>query len=102
MNILTHLQKLDDLIIEHTKPPVTAILRSKLAFCIEQADAHSSAVERQEKTLSTQVKTIERLMKENAEMVKKIANSEAWGELEKEAAEYDKIIRKNSTLRRLK
>jgi hypothetical protein len=99
MNILSHLQELDDLIIEHTKPPVTPILRRKLAFCIEQADAHSAAVERQEKTLATQIETIERLMKQNEDAIKKIASSEAWGEFEKEAAEGNKIIVKNSRLK---
>lgn len=68
MNILTHLQEIDDLIVEHTKPPITPILRNKLAFAIEQAEAHSSAVEKQERTLAKQVKTIERLMKENEEL----------------------------------
>jgi hypothetical protein len=99
MNILSHLQELDDLIIEHTKPPVTPILRSKLAFCIEQADAHSSAVERQEKTLATQIETIERLMKQNEDAVKKVTNSDAWRELEKYAAECNEVIRKNSRLK---
>jgi hypothetical protein len=65
MNILSHLQELDDLIIEHTKPPVTTILRHKLAFALEQAEAHSTAVERQEQTLSRQVETIDGLMKAN-------------------------------------
>jgi len=69
MNILRELQELDDLIIEHTKPPITAILRNKLAFCIEQATAHVDAVDRQSLTLSTQVETIERLVAENKAVV---------------------------------
>src|SRR2546430_1744245 len=69
MNILRELQELDDLIIEHTKPPITAILRNKLAFCIEQATAHVGAVDRQSLTLSTQVETIERLVEENKAVV---------------------------------
>ena len=66
MNILPHLQELDDLVIEHTKPPLTAMLRNKLAFCIEQAAAHFDAVERQSQTLNTQMETIARLMMEKA------------------------------------
>ena len=61
MNILAHLQELDNLVVEHTKPPVTALLRNKLAFCIEQAQARASDVERQEQTLSRQIETIDRL-----------------------------------------
>ena len=73
MNILTHLQELDDLIAESTKPPITPVLRNKLAFCIEQAQAHSAAVERQEHTLATQIKTIERLEKEKQEADSQLA-----------------------------
>ncbi|MCP5528523.1 MAG: hypothetical protein H7A47_17165 [Verrucomicrobiales bacterium] len=69
MNIVTHLQELDDLIIEHTKPPVTPMLRNKVAFCIEQAQARAADVERQEQTLTKQIETIERLMKENQDIV---------------------------------
>ena len=77
MNILTHLQELDDLIVEHTKPPVTPILRNKLAFCIEQAQAHAAAVERQEKTLATQIETIERQRKSEAALNAEIARRDA-------------------------
>jgi hypothetical protein len=77
MNILTQLLELDNLIIEHTKPPVTAILRSKLAFALEQADAHSDAVARQDETLSRQIETIERLIKENADKDKRLAEIKA-------------------------
>lgn len=66
MNIIEHLQRLDALIIEHTKPPVTPILRRELAFAIEQCEAYQAASDKQDQTLSAQVETIERLMKENA------------------------------------
>jgi hypothetical protein len=39
MNIVLQLQKLDDLIVEKTRPPVTAVLRNKLNPVLEQAEA---------------------------------------------------------------
>ncbi len=77
MNIVTHLQELDNLIIEHTKPPVTAMLRNKVAFCIEQAQARAADVERQEQTLSQQIETIERLSKSEAALKAEIARRDA-------------------------
>lgn len=69
MNISERLQRLDTLIVENTKPPVTAILRNELSLCLEEAEAHSQRGDKQDKTLANQVKTIERLMKENADVV---------------------------------
>jgi len=69
MNILTHLQELDNLIVERTKPPVTAVLRNKLSLAVEQAEAHSSAVERQEQTLARQIEAMAQLQKENQHLV---------------------------------
>lgn len=77
MNIVTHLQELDNLIIEHTKPPVTAMLRNKVAFCLEQAQARAADVERQEQTLAKQIETIERLVKENKDHVAEIARRDS-------------------------
>ncbi len=73
MNIVSNLQKLDDLIVEQTQPPVTAMLRNKLAFCIEQAQAHAIDVERLQKTLAEQKDAIERLVPENANLIAAIA-----------------------------
>lgn len=40
MNVNLHLQELDDLIIEHTRPPATTILRNKLSTLREQMEAY--------------------------------------------------------------
>lgn len=40
MNITLELQELDDLIVKHTKPPVTAMLRNKLHPLREQMEAY--------------------------------------------------------------
>ncbi len=69
MNIVPQLQDLKNLIIEHTKPPVTAILLNKLSLATEQAEAHSDSVIKQDATLAKQIETIERLMKENQELI---------------------------------
>ena len=65
MDILDHLLTLDDLIVEHTRPPVTGILRTQLAFCTEQALAHSTVMEHQANTVTQQIETIERLTNAN-------------------------------------
>src|SRR6185369_15683036 len=52
----------------HTRPPVTSILRNKVEFCIEQAQARSSDVERQEQTLAAQAETIDHLVKEKSQV----------------------------------
>jgi len=40
---MLRLQELDNLIVEHTKPPVLAILRSKLQPVMEQVEAYQAA-----------------------------------------------------------
>jgi hypothetical protein len=65
MSILDQFQKLDDLIILHTKPPVTTILRGQLALTREQIEAYQASSDKQDQTLAAQAETIERLMKEN-------------------------------------
>lgn len=77
MNIVTQLQELDALIIEHTRPPVTAILRNKLSMAIEQAEAHTDAVARQDQTLSRQAEEIQRLMLENKNLVATVSELQA-------------------------
>jgi hypothetical protein len=73
MTIIDDLQKLDALIIEHTRPPVTPILRRQLQIITEQAEAYQAASDKQDHTLATQIETIERLMKENANLITTIA-----------------------------
>ena len=60
MNILTQIQALKKLVLENTKPPLTADLLNKLAFIEEQAEADTESASRQ-------LETIDRLMKEDAE-----------------------------------
>src|SRR6266571_3595197 len=65
MGVLDQLQKLDDLIIEHTEPPTRTVLRNQLALTREQIEAYQAASDRQDQTLSRQAETIEELQKEN-------------------------------------
>jgi DNA repair exonuclease SbcCD ATPase subunit len=67
MSMAIQFQKLDDLIIEHTQPPVRTILRSQLALAQEQIEAYQASSDKQDETLAKQAETIERLMKENSE-----------------------------------
>ena len=68
MSIFDQFQKLDDLIILHTKTPVTAILRGQLALTREQIEAYQASSDKQDQTLAAQIETIERLVKENAKV----------------------------------
>lgn len=62
--MIDQFQKLDDLIIEHTQPPVLAMLRNQLALTRGQVESYQAASDKQDETLATQVETIDRLMKE--------------------------------------
>jgi len=77
MTIIEHLQRLDALIVENTKPPVTAMLRNQLALAIEQCEAYQAAADKQDQTLAAQIKTIERLMKANEDLNMTIADLQA-------------------------
>jgi hypothetical protein len=44
MNLTLQLQELDDLVVSHTQPPTTPILRQKIQSAIEQAEAQESAL----------------------------------------------------------
>jgi DNA-binding MarR family transcriptional regulator len=69
MSILDQFQKLDDLIVKHTQPPVRTILRNQLALTREQVEAYQAASDKQDQTLAAQMQTIERLMKEKEALV---------------------------------
>ena len=69
MSILDQFLKLDDLIVEHTKPPAQTMLRNQLALTREQIEAYQAASDKQDQTLAAQIETIERLMKENEALV---------------------------------
>lgn len=69
MNITLELQQLDDLIILHTKPPVTAILRNKLHPLREQMEAYIAAeAGRSERAAQVDVAN-EQLVRTNAQVV---------------------------------
>ncbi len=94
MKITEHLQKLDMLIVEHTKPPVTSLLRNQLSLITEQFEAYQVASDKQDHTLATQIETIERLLKENQELNAKVTNTNqaGWDELHKKSDNYIKMI----------
>ena len=76
MSMIDQFQKLDDLIVEHTQPPVRSILRNQLALTREQVEAYQAASDEQDKTLSRQAQEIERLMVANADLEKKLLRSD--------------------------
>ncbi len=90
MSIIEHFQKLDDLIIEHTKPPVTSVLRHQLTLTQEQIEAYQASSNKQAETLTTQIKTIERLMIENETLIsqKKRTHEQAWKNLARRQYEH--------------
>src|ERR1051326_8887547 len=77
MNVLTSLQELDKFIIENTRPPLTAELRNKLSFALDQAQAHANDVEKQHRTLSAQLELIDCLTKENEELQQNLEECKA-------------------------
>lgn len=95
MTTIDQLQKLDALIVQHTQPPVTSVLRNQLSLTIEQCEAYQAASDKQDQTLAAQLETIERLMKENLELNAKIksTNRDAWDELRKKSEDYNAMIR---------
>ena len=74
MNIIQHLQTLDDLIGKNTQPPVTAILRNRLSLTIEQCEAYQASSDKQDQTLATQVETIERITREKQQVDAELAS----------------------------
>ena len=71
MSITAQFQKLDDLIIEHTRPPVTAILRNRLAVVREQVEAYQDTSDKQDKVLAKQAETITELQRKCHELESK-------------------------------
>lgn len=86
MKMIIDLQKLDALIVEHTHPPVTSILRHQLSLVTEQAEAYQESSDKQDNTLSEQIKTINRLMEENTALKNEATkrNDDVWRELKEE------------------
>jgi len=65
MNITLQLQKLDDLIVEHTQPPVQAILRNRLHPLLEQLEAHVLALKKKSRSDTGRISELE---KQNAQL----------------------------------
>ena len=69
--MIDQFQKLDELIVEHTQPPIRTMLRNQLALTREQVEAYQAASDKQDHTLSRQAKTIAALQKTNQDFVEK-------------------------------
>ena len=66
--MISQFDKLDDLIIEHTKPPVTSMLRNQLAATREQIEAYQAASDKQVQTVEAQAEMITHLQEHNAKL----------------------------------
>lgn len=71
MSLMDQFQKLDDLILEHTLPPVQTVLRNQLALTREQIEAYQAASDEQDATLARQAKAIAELQEENKKLVER-------------------------------
>lgn len=77
MSMIDQFQKLDDLIIEHTQPPVRTVLRNQLALTREQIEAYQASSDRQDQTLSAQAETIAELQKAKTEVDRQLDEMKA-------------------------
>jgi chromosome segregation ATPase len=102
MNMLDQFQKLDDLILEHTQPPVRAVLRNRLAFTREQVEAYQAASDKQDETLARQAEAIEALSQAKAKADKLAVQLQAEKEdLKEKAARAKRIPELRDTITRL-
>jgi hypothetical protein len=74
MSMLNQFQKLDDLIVELTQPPVRATLRNQLALTREQVEAYQASSDKQDQTLAAQLDTITTLQNDKANLEKQLAD----------------------------
>ena len=51
MKIIENLQKLDDLIVEHTQPPAQTVMRNHLHLALQQTEAQDAEMEKLKKLL---------------------------------------------------
>jgi hypothetical protein len=77
MNITMELQRLDDLIIEHTRPPVTTILRNKLHPLREQLEAYVSEKEHAVEIHAQRAKKVEELEAANLKLQTEMARRDS-------------------------
>ncbi len=71
MSLMDQFQKLDELILEHTSPPVQAILRNQLALTREQIEAYQAASDKQDATLQKQAEAIAELQEEKKKLLER-------------------------------
>jgi len=98
MSMMDQFQKLDDLIIEHTQPPVRTMLRNQLALTREQIEAYQAASDKQDQALAAQAETIAALQQQKASILqeyaafKKAQREADTSALQKEANDYRQTI----------
>jgi cell shape-determining protein MreC len=93
MKIMEHLKTLDGLIVAHTTPPATSKLRNYLSTIIEQAETEGDLPDVIAKKDADHAQTMSALQNENAALKDRLANNSGWKALEKEAADYQAMLR---------
>lgn len=93
MKIIEHLKTLDGLIVEHTTPPATPKLRNYLSTIIEQAETEGDLPDVIAKKDAEHAQAMSALQTENAALKKRLAHDSGWKTLEKEAADYQAMLR---------
>ena len=79
MSMIEQFQKLDNLIVENTQPPVRTMLRNQLALTREQVEAYQAASDKQDETLAKQAETIAALQHQCQEHESQHRNSHRFG-----------------------
>jgi len=79
MSMIDQFQKLDALIVEHTQPPVTGVLRGQLALTREQVEAYQAASDKQDQTLAAQVEAMATLQSEKQALIAKYEQPDKVG-----------------------
>lgn len=79
--MIDQFQKLDALIVEHTKQPVRILLRNQLALTREQVEAYQASSNRQDQTLAAQAETITALQQAKSEVEKQLADLKAKNQM---------------------
>jgi hypothetical protein len=75
MGLMDQFQKLDDLILEHTLPPVQAALRNQLALTREQVEAYQATSDKQDATLQRQANAIAELQEERKKLLQQLSQA---------------------------
>ena len=69
MNITLQLQKLDELIVAHTQPPVTTILRNQLHPLLDQLEAYEAAADKKSAAYDEQARQMAQLEKDHEKQI---------------------------------